>query len=79
MELKFIRDKEKHEVDFMVVKDRKPIELIEAKWDEERPTTSIKYFGKKLGIKKCTQIVGTLERSFNKDGVNVVSPLEYFA
>lgn len=32
-ELKYLRDKEGHEVDFVILRERKPICLIEAKWN----------------------------------------------
>lgn len=55
-ELSYIRDKEKHEVDFVILKNRKPIELIEAKLSDKNVSSSLVYFAEKLNVKKATQI-----------------------
>lgn len=49
-ELMYIRDKEKREVDFVLIKDNRPIALFEAKAGDEPIHPSGKYFAKKLGI-----------------------------
>jgi hypothetical protein len=49
-ELMYVRDKEKREVDFIVIKDNRPLSLFEAKEGDEAISPSGKYFAKKLGI-----------------------------
>jgi uncharacterized protein len=49
-ELMYIRDKEKREVDFVVIKDNRPLALFEAKDGDEAISPSGKYFAKKLEI-----------------------------
>jgi uncharacterized protein len=49
-ELMYIRDKEKREVDFVVIKDNRPVALFEAKEGDEAINPAGKYFAKKLGI-----------------------------
>jgi len=77
-ELRYIRDKEKREVDFVILKEGKVEELIEAKWSDSKISKHLKYFQNKINAPKATQIVGTLDRGFDKDGVEVRSALEYF-
>lgn len=49
-ELMYIRDKEKREVDFVVIKDNRPLALFEAKEGDEAISPAGKYFAKKLEI-----------------------------
>jgi len=49
-ELMYIRDKEKREVDFVVIKDKRPVALFEAKEGDEAINPSGKFFAKKLEI-----------------------------
>jgi hypothetical protein len=49
-ELMYIRDKEKREVDFVVIKDNQPWALFEAKAGDDPIHPSGKYFAKRLGI-----------------------------
>ena len=46
----YIRDREKREVDFVLVKDNEPIALIEAKGSDSRINKSGLYYSKKLNI-----------------------------
>ena len=43
-EIQFIRDKEKREVDFAVLKNDHLIELIEAKWSDREPSSSLSHW-----------------------------------
>jgi uncharacterized protein len=56
-ELCYLRDKEKHEVDFVIVKDKKPVALVEAKWSDTSPHHDLTYFGDRLGVKTRIQLV----------------------
>lgn len=56
-ELNYVRDKEGREVDFVIVKDKKPVALIEAKHGDLTPHAPLAYFGDKLGIKTRIQLV----------------------
>jgi uncharacterized protein len=49
-ELMYIRDKEKREVDFVVIKDNHPLALFEAKRGNDPILSSGRYFAKRLGI-----------------------------
>ncbi|NUM88789.1 MAG: ATP-binding protein [Bdellovibrionales bacterium] len=75
-ELCYVRDKMGREVDFAVVKDGKPVELVEAKWSDKNITTALGYYAEKLRPERALQIVGTLRSGFTKGRVEVASPLE---
>ncbi|MCU0723021.1 MAG: ATP-binding protein [Planctomycetes bacterium] len=48
--LHFVRDKEKHEVDFLLSRDRKPFLLVEAKASDPVPTAALRRFQDQLGV-----------------------------
>ncbi len=49
-EVMYIRDKEKREVDFILIKDNRPMALFESKEGDSEISPSGRYFGKRLGI-----------------------------
>jgi len=49
-EVMYLKDKNKHEVDFLLTKDRKPVALFEAKEADALISATGKYFSKKLNI-----------------------------
>ncbi len=73
-ELSYVRDKEKREVDFVILKDKRPLTLIEAKWADASVSPALLYFANKLKPKSCLQIVGELKKDFKKAGVLVSHP-----
>lgn len=77
-ELHYLRDKDQREVDFVITKDRKIDELIEVKYSDEQPTKGIIYYAAKLKPRVATQIVHNCRRPFEKNGVQVVGPTDYF-
>jgi predicted AAA+ superfamily ATPase len=79
IELTFIRDKEKREVDFAIVNGRKVVELYEVKFADETLDDSLVYYTKKLEPRAAYQIVGTNKKSFTRNGIKVISPREFFA
>lgn len=50
LQLYYIRDKEKREVDFLLTKNNKPLLLIEVKSSSTTPTKSLNYFAQRLKI-----------------------------
>jgi len=77
-ELRYIRDKERREVDFAVLKEGKLEELIEAKFSDEDISKSLSYYSERLKPKKSTQITANLKRPFDKNGIRVTDPISYF-
>lgn len=57
LDLHFVRDKEKREVDFLVTRDKKPWLLIEAKMAETQPRAAIHHFAEKLGVRHKFAVV----------------------
>jgi predicted AAA+ superfamily ATPase len=49
-ELMYIRDKEKREVDFALIKDNRPLALFEAKERDETISPSGKFYARRLGV-----------------------------
>lgn len=77
-DLRYIRDKEGREVDFVVIKEDKVAELIEVKLKDEDISKSLLYYTQRLKPLKATQIVARLKRPYTANGIDVVDPLTYF-
>jgi len=75
--LHYLRDKEKHEVDFLPVVDNRPLCMIEVKASEEKFSPSLFLFRRKLEHVKTFQIVYGLKRKKTKDGVRMLSAHEF--
>ncbi len=75
----YVRDKDKREVDFLVLKDGKPHLLLESKWNDPEVSSSLRYYGEKLKPKYIVQIVGDLKEPYQKDGIRVLSAASYFS
>ena len=57
MELRYLRDKEKREIDFVVLQDKKPLFAVEAKLsDASEPSTVADYFRARTKIPKFYQV-----------------------
>jgi len=75
-ELRYIRDREKHEVDFVILKNREILQLIEVKWSDSTISKSLQYFADRLKPKKIIQIVGTLKASWSKNQLHALTPYD---
>jgi hypothetical protein len=78
-ELRYIRDKEGREVDFAVVKDGVLEELIEVKYSDEELSPALRYFNERLHPSRATQIVATLDKPYDRNGIRITNPFRYFA
>lgn len=76
-ELRYVRDKEGREVDFVVVRDGKVEELIEAKFSDVRPAPALLYYAEKLKPEWATQIVAA-GKPFVRGRLRVLPALEAF-
>lgn len=57
MELRYLRDKDKREIDFVVLKDKKPLFAVEAKVsDSKEPASEAAYFRARTDIPKFYQV-----------------------
>ncbi|OGG48864.1 MAG: hypothetical protein A3F84_28120 [Candidatus Handelsmanbacteria bacterium RIFCSPLOWO2_12_FULL_64_10] len=70
-ELYYIRDKEKREVDFAVVEDRRPNLLIEVKRSETDVSPSLRRFTRKLAPAESVQLVQEASRAQTVGGIHV--------
>jgi hypothetical protein len=59
-ELRYLRDKQKREVDFLVVKDRKPWFLVEVKMSDKTLSPSLGYFQTQTNAQHSFQVVMNL-------------------
>ncbi|MBI2335183.1 MAG: ATP-binding protein [Deltaproteobacteria bacterium] len=57
LNLNYLRDKEKREVDFVICRKRKPLVLIEVKYSNGNPSPHLFYFMEKLGLNHAFQLV----------------------
>lgn len=77
-ELKYIRDKESREVDFIIVKENKVFALIEVKLSDDKISRSLQYYSEKLKPKHSLQIVAKLKQEYKKNNCRVLSPQTAF-
>ncbi len=71
MELRFIRDTDKREVDFVILKDKKPLFAVESKTGERNLSATIPYFNERTNIPKFYQVhMGT--KDVLKDGFRIL-------
>ncbi len=76
-ELRYLRDTDHHEVDFVVIKNKKPLFAVECKTGETSISKSINYFKEKLDIPEYYQVhLGTKDYGNPKNGR--VLPLKTF-
>ena len=71
-DLRYLRDKEKREVDFVILKNNKPLELIEAKFTDTKISSHLTYYAERLSIPKATQIVSLPNYTFSRGHLKVV-------
>jgi hypothetical protein len=71
MDLRFLRDTDKREIDFVVLKDKKPLFAVECKTGEKNINPSMFYFMERTQIPKFYQ-VHTGARHYEKKGVRVI-------
>lgn len=71
MELRFLRDTDAREVDFVVLRDRKPVFAVEAKTGERGLSPAIRYFRARTAIPRWYQVhLGT--KDVDLDGVRIL-------
>ncbi len=75
-ELRYVRDKEGREVDFVILKDGKVTELVEAKNTDSAIAPSLQYYAEKLKPKRATQVVAQLKQPNRKGQLYVRSAIE---
>lgn len=71
MELRFLRDTDKREIDFVVLKNRKPLFAVECKSGDKAVSAAIGYFAERAPIPRFYQ-VHRRERSYEQGKVTVL-------
>jgi len=56
MELRFLRDTDKRELDFVVLQDKRPLFAVECKTGERNPSPAISYFAERTKIPRFYQV-----------------------
>jgi predicted AAA+ superfamily ATPase len=79
LDLHFVRDKEKREVDFLITKEKKPWLLVEVKLSRTAPGSAIRYFGDKLGVKHRFLVVAELQQPGSAGDVHVLDAPSFLA
>jgi predicted AAA+ superfamily ATPase len=79
--LHFLRTKEKEEVDFVVVRDRRPWMLVECKSDEKEPAPALRKFAALLGTKLNFQLVAVPghDRAYPEPRIRVLDYDRFFS
>jgi predicted AAA+ superfamily ATPase len=80
-ELRYLRTKEKEEVDFVLVRDRKPWMLVECKSGDHSPSPMLVKFAAKLSTKQNFQLVDRkgYDRAFPQLRVRVIDYERFFS
>lgn len=80
VKLHYLRTKDGHEVDFLIVIDSKPIICFEVKTSESTPSKAFNYFRKYFEIKECIQLVVDLQKEFDtQDEIKVRNLANFLA
>ncbi len=75
-ELRYFRDKDGREVDFVVVERKTPVLLVECKWGDAEIDRSLKYFKAKFPKAEAWQISATGRKDYvSGEGIRVASAL----
>lgn len=77
-ELRYLRDKEGREIDFVILKENHLEELIEVKWSDDEISKSLLYYTERLKPEKAIQIIAHLRRPYSQGRIRVTDPLSYF-
>jgi len=77
-ELRYLRDKEGREIDFVIIKENHLEELVEVKWSDEEISKSLLYYAERLKPERATQITAHLRRPYTQGRIRVTNPVSYF-
>ena len=72
-ELHYLRDRDGHEVDFLITVDKKPWFAVEVKSSDQSPSKNLSYFGEKLSIPFLYQVINVRNIDFMQKDVRVMS------
>lgn len=78
-ELNYLRDKNGHEIDFVILKNKKPVCLIEAKLNDEVRSRSFYYYKDRLKVHHCVQLIKSNCKSTMRDEILVTSAQDWLS
>ncbi|MBI5399008.1 ATP-binding protein [Candidatus Saganbacteria bacterium] len=78
-QLHYVRDKEKREVDFLVMIDRRIELLIEVKMSETNPSSSLLYFHERLKPHESIQLVKEVKQALTARGISILPAANWLA
>lgn len=79
LELRYFRDFDKREVDFVVMEDGVPLQLIECKWGDVPVAPALSYLKLKYPKTEAVQIAATGTKDYtSKDGIRVLPACRFF-
>ena len=77
MELRYFRDTDGREVDFVVVEGRRPLVLVECKWSDTEPDRSLRYLRARFPEAAAWQVSATGRKNYvTPEGIRVAPALE---
>jgi len=80
LELRYFRDVEGREVDFVITERLKPVRFVEVKWRDKKTSKNLKYLKKKFPEVQAIQVIG--EKNFSaetKEGILKKSAIEFLS
>ncbi len=78
IEIRYFRDIDGREVDFIVVEDGKPAQAIECKWSEETISPHLRYFKERFPACQAWQLTAVGRKDFESpEGIRVCQALTY--
>lgn len=80
LELRYFRDIDRREVDFIITEGGVPVQAIECKWNDDDVNSALKYFKKKFPGVKAYQISMQGKKDYiSKEGIQVCPALKYLS
>lgn len=80
MELRYFRDREQREVDFVVMREKKPILFCEVKSSDLKFSPQLRYLKQKFPDVRAVQVVlEPIAAKINADGLEMLSALEFLS
>jgi predicted AAA+ superfamily ATPase len=77
LELHYVRDREKREVDFLLTRDGKPWVLVEVKISDTDPGPHMRFFAARLGVKHAFLVVRDLKEPGTAGDVHVLDAASF--
>jgi hypothetical protein len=78
--LHYVRTKDKQEADFLAVVDQRPVLMVEAKWNDDRPSAAFEAFARSFpGIESVWLVAEPVRERMTRGGIRIVSAPEYLS